>query len=48
MYIAIVLLSVVKVDLDVGWWSHEERASTGTMAATTGNLEAALHRRTHR
>jgi hypothetical protein len=47
MYITIVSLSIVKVDLDVGWWSQEERASTGAIVATAGNLEAALHRRTH-
>jgi hypothetical protein len=32
-YVAIVSLSVAKVDQDVGLLSEEERASTGAMAA---------------
>ena len=36
-------LSVAKIDLNVGWSSEEERASTGAMAASDGKLAAALH-----
>jgi predicted DNA repair protein MutK len=41
-------MSVAKVDMDVGYWSQEERASMGVMLASTGKLVAALPRRTCR